>query len=459
MKRSIFLFFAIVTLAGMLAISGCKKKETYIVTFNPNGGTGTMEAQTFTEGEAQALTRNTFTYDGYTFTGWNTVQGGSGASYPDGYTLTATADMTLYAQWTSNGTSGGGQQGGGEPVPAGSPTVETGTAGVTETTATLNGNVTADGGATVTARGFVYGTSASNLSQNVQSGTGTGSFTKALTGLTRSTTYYYKAYATNSAGTAYGEVKQFTTLAYPAGAIGGVFSITSTTQVYFSQGNLQYRASTGTWQFAANQYDVIGSDNQNISSSYSGWIDLFGWGTGSNPTNLSTSSSSYTFTDWGNNAISNGGNQGGLWRTLTKDEWSYLLSGRPNAASLVGKATVNGVTGLVFLPDNWTLPSGCSFTSGTGNAFTANTYTTSQWSAMESAGAVFLPAAGYRNGTSVGEVGSYGGYWSSSLYLSYPYYGAWYLCFGGSDADMNYYGNDFDRYYGQSVRLVRVVQN
>ena len=113
MKRSIFLFFAIVTLAGMLAISGCKKKETYTVTFNPNGGTGTMQPQTFTEGEAQALTRNAFTYDGYTFTGWNTVQGGSGASYPDGYTLTATADMTLYAQWTSNGTN---------PSPSPSPT-------------------------------------------------------------------------------------------------------------------------------------------------------------------------------------------------------------------------------------------------------------------------------------------------------------------------------------------------
>lgn len=105
MKKSIFLFFAIVTLAGMLAISGCKKKETYTVIFNPNGGTGTMEAQTFTEGEAQALTRNTFTYDGYTFTGWNTEQGGSGVSYTDGQTITVTADMTLYAQWTSNGTN------------------------------------------------------------------------------------------------------------------------------------------------------------------------------------------------------------------------------------------------------------------------------------------------------------------------------------------------------------------
>ncbi len=105
MKKSIFLLFAIVSVAGMIAISGCKKKETYTVTFNANGGTGTMQPQTFTEGEAQVLTRNAFTYDGYAFTGWNTVQGGSGASYTDGQTITATADMTLYAQWTNNGTN------------------------------------------------------------------------------------------------------------------------------------------------------------------------------------------------------------------------------------------------------------------------------------------------------------------------------------------------------------------
>lgn len=71
------MIFVVVALAGMLAISGCDRPETYIVTFNSNGGTGTMAAQTFTEGDAQALTRNAFTYYGYTFTGWNTVQGGS----------------------------------------------------------------------------------------------------------------------------------------------------------------------------------------------------------------------------------------------------------------------------------------------------------------------------------------------------------------------------------------------
>lgn len=100
-----FFFPLTLTCMLLLLISGCKKHETYIVTFNANGGTGTMEAQTFTEGEAQALTRNAFTYDGYTFSGWNTVQGGSGASYTDQQTIIVTSSMTLYAQWTSNGTN------------------------------------------------------------------------------------------------------------------------------------------------------------------------------------------------------------------------------------------------------------------------------------------------------------------------------------------------------------------
>ena len=92
------------------------------------------------------------------------------------------------------------------------PTVQTISAtNITTTGATLSGNVNSDGGAIVTARGFMYGTSANNLSQTVESGSGTGSYTKALTGLSSNTTYYYKAYAINSIGTSYGEVMSFTT--------------------------------------------------------------------------------------------------------------------------------------------------------------------------------------------------------------------------------------------------------
>ncbi len=83
---------------------------------------------------------------------------------------------------------------------------------ITTSGATLNGNVISDGGVTVTACGFLYGTSEDNLSQTVQSGNGTGSYTNTLTDLNSYTTYYYRAYATNSAGTAYGEVRSFITL-------------------------------------------------------------------------------------------------------------------------------------------------------------------------------------------------------------------------------------------------------
>ncbi|MCQ2960062.1 MAG: hypothetical protein MJ198_07745, partial [Bacteroidales bacterium] len=89
------------------------------------------------------------------------------------------------------------------------------------------------------------------------------------------------------------------------------------------------------------------------------------------------------------------------------------------------------------------------------NGFNSNTYTTSDWSKMESNGAVFLPAAGYCHGSVVGDVGSDGYYWSSSAYDL-----AGHLCFYSDNAVMNLgsasaYVNGSDRYYGLSVRLVR----
>jgi len=228
----------------------------------------------------------------------------------------------------------------------------------------------------------------------------------------------------------------------PTGAIEFAFSVSADKQIYFSQGNLQYQASSGTWRFAENQYDMIGEDNANISETYEGWIDLFGWGTsgwnsganayqpystsqypeyynpgGSEYNNLT---GSYANADWGvYNKISNGGNQAGLWRTLTRDEWYYVINTRANASSKTGVASVNGVNGLILLPDEWTLPEGIVFTSGAaGNSrseyySTGNSYTASEWSKMEANGAVFLPAAGGR-GANVDNVGSHGIYWSSS---------------------------------------------
>ena len=264
------------------------------------------------------------------------------------------------------------------------------------------------------------------------------------------------------------------------GASNAVFTVASGRTVKFSRGNLQYQASTGTWRFAEHQYDIVGEDNANISSTYNGWIDLFGWGTsgwnsGANayqPWSTSIYYSdyypggvyynsligAYANADWGvYNAISNGGNQAGMWRTLTKDEWSYLLNSR--AASTINgvanaryaKAVVNGTNGLVIFPDNFTMPSGISNPSGI-NTYSApsnnNTYTASQWSQMEGAGAIFLPAAGYRYGTGVYGVGTVGHYWSSTYYDEGYAYG---MYFDGDDIGV-YYGS---RDGGRSVRLVR----
>lgn len=249
------------------------------------------------------------------------------------------------------------------------------------------------------------------------------------------------------------------------GVLPGTFNVGENTQVHFSQGNLQYQASTQTWRFAENQYDVIGSDNANISVSYSGWIDLFGWGTGNNPTNSSTNESDYsTFVDWGVNAISNGGNEANQWRTLTIDEWVYLFYTRTNAASLFGLGSVNGVNGTIILPDNWVTPQGVSFTPSVtqglanrgdyyrsygGDHYGDNTYTVEQWSVMEQSGAVFLPADGYRYGTYLENVASEGRFWSSAPSNSDF---ALHLIFQPDYLKPRF---AYARYYGFSVRLVR----
>ena len=92
---------------------------------------------------------------------------------------------------------------------------------------------------------------------------GVGQFSGTITGLENNTTYYVRAFAVTDEGTFFGEQQSFTTLDMlnipaPTGAINGLFSVSPSKQVYFSQGNLQYQASTNTWRFAEHQYDYVG---------------------------------------------------------------------------------------------------------------------------------------------------------------------------------------------------------
>ncbi len=210
------------------------------------------------------------------------------------------------------------------------------------------------------------------------------------------------------------------------GAIRAEFSVSDSTKVYFSQGNLQYQASTNTWRFAENQWDYVLAYYRN-SSFNDFWIDLFGWGT----------------TGYNGKKISNGGNQAGQWRTLTSSEWNYLISGRAQANRLMGHGRVNNVNGLILLPDSWATetPSSVRFT-----------YDPDEWAVMQSYGAVFLPAVGYRDGAAVSDVGSYGLYWSSSADGGNE---AYCLDFNSTFVNTYYYGY---RFYGLSVRLVQDVK-
>ena len=255
------------------------------------------------------------------------------------------------------------------------------------------------------------------------------------------------------------------------GVLPGEFSVSRGKTVHFSQGNLQYQASTQTWRFSAKQYICIGDSNSNISSTYSGWIDLFAWGTSGwnsgatcyQPWSTSTSDADYAFStnmtgaydsaDWGvYNAIQNGGNAPGRWRTLTGTEWNYLLYTRTDAASKAGYATVAGVTGVILLPDSFADPmknnGSRAFAPKATTGWDANVYTAEDWAAMEAAGAVFLPAAGGRYNTRVLNVGTNGYYWSSAYSQGDN---AGFVHFESTDIDMNCHNLN----NGRSVRLVK----
>ncbi len=395
--------------------------------------------------------------------------------------------------------------GGGEEPPTPEITLPTViTAVVTEITtnsANGGGEVTDDGGDEVTERGICWSTHANPTLEDshVAAGSGMGAFSAVMNGLEANTTYHVRAYAINVADTAYGLDKEFVTIGggsgAPTGAIDGLFSVSPTQKVYFSRGNLQYQASTNTWRFAENQWDfvgstvapysevggtVAGSSNHLISEMYNGWIDLFCWGTSGwdcgnvyyrpydkdgekeqyGPIGNTSLTGNYANSDWGvHNVISNGGNQAGLWRTLTIEEWVYVIETRSTASTIrYAKAKVNNVNGVILLPDDWS--TSCYTLNSTNQAdadYTANIISSAQWVTLEQHGAVFFPAAGCRFeiglGTSVEAIGSQGLYWSASC--GDTSINASYLIFYSHIIfSQNLSGA---RNVGMSVRLVRSV--
>ena len=350
---------------------------------------------------------------------------------------------------------------------------------ITAASVVVGGTVTLPEGSHIFLSGVCWGTNQMPTvdDNHTSDGGSTNDFTTSLIGLTSNTTYYVRAYVVSDYGLAYGDEQSFTTLDYsgnvPEGAIDGLFSVSATQQVYFSKGNLQYKAIDNLWRFAENQFDYIGDANSHISQYYDGWIDLFGWGTsgfnhGANCYQPWSRSSNYVDyyaygswnknlsdqsgqADWGYNSISNGGSQENLWRTLSQSEWDYVLFNRNTITGIrFAKATVNNVHGIVLLPDNWNDSTFVWNDANEGGApYETNMITDSMWEDIEVLGAVFLPAAGNRNGNSnVLYSNSYGYYWSTT-YGNNRY--AYSMDFSDNSIDSE---GGFYRFFGRSVRLV-----
>ena len=355
---------------------------------------------------------------------------------------------------------------------------------ITATTAQVGGHVASTGTAKVTELGLCWSTEKDPTATDAHLSTTNVDepFNCILTDLQPETQYHIRAYAFSEDEYHYGDDLTFITMAVgndpelPEGALKGLFSVGESKVVRFSQGNLRYQASTNTWRFAESQTDYVGENNVSISETYSGWIDLFGWGTSGynhgatcyQPWSTSEDFTSYYAygnvgdnlyddngqADWGHNAISNGGNQAGLWRTLRNSEWMYLIEARQTTSGMrFALAVVGDANGLLLFPDDW---DASLYAINEPNEFeldeyTVNTINASDWTnVLESAGVVFLPTAGIRVVTDVYYSNMAAAYWASTSFNSRDAYYFYFAAeLGGDTDDVN------QRNYGLSVRLVQ----
>ncbi len=308
-----------------------------------------------------------------------------------------------------------------ECTPAAKPVVLTNDAtSVTSDGAVLNGLVSSDGGLTVTERGFCWGTASDDLANCSTAGSGTGAFTYTLSGLTASTTYYFQAYAANGSGTARGEVKSFTTEA-PAATTG---SNCNHDWVQLWAGGPKWAtvnlgASSET--DAGNYYMYAGTTANPASCSWSN-CPYKGSNQNSSPyTKYGVAADGNIILQQGDDAAAQAWGCG--WRMPTRDEMLDLLS----------KCTVTYNQ------------------SKRGYTFTSKENTSLS---------IFMPTAGYKNGSSVFNVGKYARYLTATSIASpstkdrdcYILY--WYTNSSYGEDHKPEANTQSVRYWGMSVRAV-----
>ena len=213
------------------------------------------------------------------------------------------------------------------------------------------------------------------------------------------------------------------------------FSVSATTTVEFAPGNLYWDGSA--FHFEDNQWSFKKWDASHVSHFF--WSKTASVAYASSYSDSGASTSDVFFTNGTQTTANpdfhvNGETGTNTWRTLSKAEWNYLLNTRTSASSLrKWKDFGSNVKGLVILPDG-TNASVMSSISSTSDLATYN--------------AVFLPAAGRREGTTMDKVGLEGFYWPSTPNVDNRAYGVYFSSYGAET-------NPSDRYYGYAVRLVQ----
>lgn len=247
----------------------------------------------------------------------------------------------------------------------------------------------------------------------------------------------------------------------PVGALKGEFTVSdddgaTTKQIYFSKGNLYYDGSK--CNFEANQYDFrtyngsgscINGTYNNNSGTPSGHCGLFTWSSTVDAAVGTSNSGDFLFTNADGFKVNVGGTDQTGWRTLSTKEWQYLFNKENQYGETCrsGKykygVTVCGVTNCVVIaPDGWDL------SANSLQSEYSSTSTPMTWEQAETAGLVCLPAAGFRDGSNVYNVGDYGFYWSSTAFGS----DLAYIVYFNSNYVYPDYGGFRDR--GVSVRLI-----
>jgi len=386
MKRKFYILSVLVLFIVLLA-TGCKDKITYTVVFNPNGGSGTMQPQVFADGEEKYLSSNAFVRENYNFSGWNTMSDGSGTAYSEGQKIRLVSDITLFAQWVANA----------------------------DTTSVIGTTVYV----TFDANGGVGEMSPQPFTVGIAQALSANEFTRENYGFVSWNT------TADGSGRTYSDTQKvsisvnttlyaqwialpdlsehpWVDLGLPSGTKWATCNIGAANPEeygeFFAWGEI---AEKGAYTWESYMYAEGTSWNNPRLTKYCSDPQFGNNGFTDNLTLLEPTDDAAT-ANWGSD-----------WRIPTYEEMSELMT-----SCTIVWTTINGVGGRQFTGPN-------------GNS-------------------IFLPAAGYQSGSEHNYNGSYGIYWTSSLYTDVPCR-AWGVFFGADDCEekLTY------RNCGLSVRAVK----